>query len=70
MSDWQPVETVPRDGTVVLRPHRAWGALAVSWRPDVNPMFPWVNGDYAAAWPEEAFAPYWLPRPEPPQSSD
>ena len=68
---WQPIETAPDDDTVILRPHRIWGAMDV--RRNVNPKntsvlaagidWKWLNGDYTTAWTEEAFLPFWMPLP-------
>ncbi len=65
---WQPIETCPLDGTVVLRPHVIWGAMDVRYKPNAVPGQPWswVNGDYTTAWPDEALAPFWMPCPKAP----
>lgn len=69
---WQPIETAPKDGTVVLRPHVNWGAKAVRHRrPEHKGFIPdeynWLSSDYAQYWPDTAFLPYWMPLPEPPK---
>lgn len=67
---WRPIdENMPRDGTIILRPHVNWGAMAVRHkRPDQSEAFlrgfSWMSADYSALWPEEAFLPFWMPRPE------
>lgn len=71
MSDWQPLETCPMNDTTVLRPHLIWGAMDVRWKPEGRKdghRFPWMNGDYTHAWPSEAFLPYWMPLPPPPET--
>jgi hypothetical protein len=73
---WQPIETAPKDGTTILRPHRIWGAMDVRYLTEDQRHFTsvladgipweWVNGDYTTAWTDSAFLPYWMPLPEPP----
>ena len=67
--EWQPIETAPKDGSVILRPHLIWGAMAVRYKPRKigEVEFEWLNSDYGTAWPEGAFLPYWMPQPESPQ---
>jgi hypothetical protein len=74
---WQPIETAPKDGTTILRPHRIWGAMDVRYLTEDQRHFTsvladgipweWVNGDYTTAWTDSAFLPYWMPLPEPPK---
>jgi len=71
MSDWQPIETAPTDGTIILRPHVVWGAMAVRHaRPDQDESFlkgyKWMTSYYSELWPEDAFLPFWMPLPNPP----
>lgn len=66
---WQPIATAPKDAdTVILRPHRIWGAMDVRYKPTTinGKPFNWLNGDYTTAWPDEAFLPFWRPIPESP----
>ena len=74
--NWLPIATAPKDGTVILRPHRIWGAMDVRYITeehrrhrvlDANIPWAWLNGDYTTAWTEDAFLPFWMPLPEPPQ---
>ncbi|WP_157783553.1 hypothetical protein [Rhizorhabdus wittichii] len=68
---WQPIETEPAAGTVILRPHIHYGPMAVK-RPNPDAMLilaagcEWVTVDYATCWPEGAFLPLWMPRPDAP----
>jgi hypothetical protein len=70
MSDWQPIETAPRDGTPIL----AWGTLhAVGWNDGEAPsiqiaVYGYANCDcwYAPAmggWKPSR----WMPIPDPPK---
>ena len=73
MSEWQPIETVPRDGTVIL----AWRfyVVAMKWTGDV--AYPWEavalgnhpcmnmasNGFHGA----DNSLTHWMPLPAPPE---
>lgn len=73
---WHPIETAPNDDTVILRPHRIWGAMDVqrvtdNTRHQLGTLskgidWRWLNGDLTTAWTEEAFLPFWMPRPAQP----
>jgi len=73
-AQWQPIETAPKDGTVILRPHVIWGAMDVRYNVKGLPVtaltagvnWEWLNGDYTTAWPDTAFHPWWMPLPSPP----
>ena len=75
MSDWQPIETAPKDGKPMLRPHVIYGALAVRKTSGIlitklsgeKEIWTWVSSSYTPAWPDDAFLPYWQPLPEPPK---
>lgn len=74
MNQWQPIETAPKDGTIVLRPHTTWGAMAVRHKrkdhsPEFTRGFSWMSSDYTRLWPDEAFGPHWMPLPEPPKEA-
>ncbi|WP_296200533.1 hypothetical protein [uncultured Hyphomicrobium sp.] len=71
MVEWRPIETAPRDGTIIQRPHTTWGAMSVRHkRPDQSEEFlhgfSWMAADYSVLWPESAFLPFWLPIPPAP----
>ena len=79
MSEWQPIETAPRDGTVILL---AWSRRNERFNTAVRPgfwdkdrkNFPWVavieGCSYAAfdAWREDGPT-HWHPLPDPPGDS-
>jgi len=75
---WQDIATAPKDGTVILRPHRIWGAMDVRYAVDppivtalsAGTKWEWLNGDYTTAWSDDAFLPFWQPLPAPPVAAD
>ena len=58
---WQPIETVPKDGTDLLLYSPRWGMMVGLW---------------AGAWVQEEGGPsyrgitHWMPLPDPPQETD
>lgn len=65
MSEWQPIETAPKDGTVVL----VWGTHN---RCPGNPRHPyparWSNGWWLAEGNAGIdYGTHWMPLPEPPK---
>jgi len=71
---WQPIETAPKDGTLVLasfkyRDDRLWaGFHVVGWR---NGWGQWVTTtsigfDNTGDESDNAYATHWMPLPEPP----
>jgi hypothetical protein len=61
MSEWQPIETAPRDGTIFLAFGRLVGIRMVTWRNHWN-QWQVVPGYHQAKWPT-----HWMPLPEMPQ---
>ena len=75
MTDWQPIETAPRDGTWVLL---AGGSIEYGWDGDSAPavvagqcvrpdpecwQFAWYDGGYYGEYENPT---HWMPLPEPP----
>ena len=60
---WQPIETAPRDGTVILAAHS--GAVFDAWWDGVSA---WVDGTTSDITDDfvEFYPTHWMPLPEPP----
>jgi len=74
---WRDIATFRADSQeVILRPHRIWGAMDVRRITDAEARnvttlskgidWRWMNGDMSTAWTEDAFYPFWMPRPPQP----
>jgi hypothetical protein len=66
MSEWQPIETAPLDGTDILvwGPH-GHGCLVVGFDDEPeHPGFPWITLD-GRQYPPAAFS-HWMPLPATP----
>lgn len=79
MSEWQPIETAPKDGMAVLLfwPSRAMfgkcGVFPGAWTDDQHATKPkpgWFSHELAAFWGRRAVREgqptHWMPLPEPP----
>lgn len=74
MSEWQPIETAPKDGTRVLVSLWAWDDPATGDR--LTEIVYWGGDDWRNGYPDDvdAFAntvnppTHWMPLPEPPKS--
>lgn len=68
MTDWQPIETAPLDGTQIMLWSSVNGAIIAQWSP--RPAF-WDTG-FASEMdgdPIEVIDPtHWMPLPKPPPS--
>ena len=76
MSNWQPIETAPKDGSVVLlgNPHGAWaGKYLDRYQSGFVPPNPWASmmlntrhlPHLASLTPT-----HWMPLPEPPTGAE
>jgi hypothetical protein len=65
MSEWQPIETAPKDGTNILAwgPHGT-GCLVVGFDEAVHPAWPWHTLD-GLNYSLTTFT-HWMPLPAPP----
>lgn len=67
MAEWQPIETAPRDGTVILGFDSGVIAAMCFVKPIFGGIPAWELADLA--WPNESMSAYpthWMPIPEPP----
>ncbi len=81
MTDWQPIETAPKDGTVILIfrdgvHYIREGSRTVHparWMGELDPAYPWqvLCADYGADYlPAARSITHWMPMPEPPKEED
>jgi hypothetical protein len=77
MSDWQPIETAPKDGTVLLlwgeftdasEPFIGWYDDRDSRRPEM-PFGPFVWRQHKASTVAERCVRWWMPLPQPPEET-
>jgi hypothetical protein len=64
MSEWQPIETAPRNMQTILGAHKGSGVVRVTWRSAIG------DDRYSADYmPEGRFwrPTHWMPLPEPPK---
>lgn len=73
MSEWQPIETAPHDGSAILVAHEkgVWIAQYLPKYPSgYKPPNPWfsvmLNHDYINEQPVSRYPTHWMPLPEPP----
>lgn len=67
MSDWQTIDTAPKDGERFLASHEKSGVIHISWHGKTShiPLYGWCVGDD----PEDIdlWTPtHWMPLPSPP----
>lgn len=80
MSDWQPIDTAPKDGTVILLAGGTWGddeladaprVMAARWYKTNRGNYCWNACEAEAGY---SIFPYknpthWMPLPEPPENT-
>jgi len=71
---WLPIETAPKDGTVIQAWHEVHKCpVSVLWKDDGFPYkgerLNWYERSYTTAWPERAFT-HWRPLPASPGASE
>ncbi len=69
---WLPIETAPRDGTVISAWHTVHKCpMSVLWKDEGFPFrgerLNWYERSYTTAWPERCFS-HWCPLPAPPST--
>jgi hypothetical protein len=71
MNDWQPIETAPKDGTVILIHHNKKEIETIypaRWLEDLHPEYPWqvLCSFYGENFLPDVYIRRWMPLPEPP----
>lgn len=71
MSEWQGIESAPKDGVEILACDAAGITFVTSWRTDVYGGPGWFSDNYADRWgdqPEFDSFIHWQPLPDPPDA--
>lgn len=63
---WRPIETWEESAEPILRPHIIHGPMDVTFR-EILGAKRWINADLTTYWPDDAFMPFWMPRPAMPE---
>ena len=66
MTEWQPIETAPRDGCAILAARDYGELIQVVYWDDEQPLHPWAVVDSEISYPPPTFT-HWMPLPEPPK---
>jgi hypothetical protein len=72
MTEWQPIETAPKDGlAVLLWPYQPWAVLRGHAMEEVVLGYRTMDDKWYNPEQRETFEPtHWMPLPEPPQEGD
>jgi hypothetical protein len=68
VSEWQPIESAPKDGTEILVTDartKDWTHVAY-WDDAVSAEYPWMHADADSSWHKDMFT-HWMPVPAAPQ---
>lgn len=71
MSEWQPISTAPKDGTVVLLRGGVYHGLPFAGQyhdSEIAPGRPWLSLTSSRARMYEHVPTHWMPLPDPPKS--
>lgn len=63
MSEWQPIETAPKDGTIILLWYKAIGHEMAFWNGKS-----WDDGDFYDNLGSDADFTHWMPLPKAPDA--
>ena len=72
MSEWQPIETAPKDGTKILvhGPMKEDPATATPHDRTYTEVCPWYLGRWTVTWKVGHGEPtHWMPLPDPPEAA-
>jgi len=69
MSDWQPIETAPKDGTVMLF-SEALGVVSGMWWGKFDGEGPWGDSDGRFSLRPDEQPTHWMPLPSPPTKDE
>ena len=61
MTDWQPIETAPRDGISILLAHDIFEYVVIGFWSETEDTEMWAGTGYDGAFPT-----HWMPLPAPP----
>lgn len=64
---WQPIETAPRDRTMIIYGGEGWATVG-RWLGKKTGWYQ-LNTDPCDSWADEDFPTHWMPLPEPPSVS-
>lgn len=67
MSDWQPIETAPKDGTDFLAWLMGNTHMVIYFDASIDSLYPWRATDSNSCYHVDAPT-HWMPLPEPPST--
>ena len=69
MSDWQPIETAPKDRAILVYISEAEIFAVVRWHPDGSDQWPWLVLGGGDRW-NRSLVKKWKPLPPPPTQAE